>query len=511
MATRASGLLLHITSLPSRYGIGDLGPAAYNFADFLADTHQRIWQMLPIGPVGYGASPYSSPSTFAGNPLFISPERLCDQHLLNKDELAPLADLPDGHVDYDRLIPRKRDVLTRAFDRFEAGEGTIDEDEFLAFCEAEADWLDDYALYMALKWGHDEAPWTAWPAPLRRRDPDALEAARHEYARAIRKHRFWQFLFDRQWNALHNYCQNQDIRLFGDVPIYVAHDSADVWANQSLFHLDEDGQATQVAGVPPDLFSETGQRWGNPIYRWDRMRERNYRWWTRRIEHTLRRVDLVRVDHFRGFAAYWSIPAEEETAVAGEWVDGPGADLFNTLQHELGELPIVAEDLGIITPDVVELRDRFDFPGMVVLQFAFGNGPDSDYLPHNYRRNAVAYTGTHDNNTFRGWWNSDKLPEEDREFARSYLGLNERVRGSVHWMGIRAMMASVADRAVFPLQDVLGLDAEARMNTPGSGSENWRWRYKSHMLTDTLATHLADLTYLYGRAPALEDDASDPG
>ena len=500
MATRASGLLLHITSLPSPYGVGDLGPGAYAFADFLAASHQRIWQFLPIGPVGYGASPYSSPSTFAGNPLLISPERLRDAGLVEPDDLAPLTELPQDRVDYDRLIPAKRHLLTRAFERFEQGHASEAADDFEAFCTAEADWLDDYVLYRALKQAHDEAPWTQWAPPLVRRDEDALAEARRTHAEAIRKHQFWQFLFDRQWHALQAYCHDREIELFGDVPIYVAHDSADVWANQDLFHLDDAGQPTRVAGVPPDMFSDTGQRWGNPLYRWDRMKDRGYAWWSRRIAHTLRRVDLVRIDHFRGFAAYWAIPADEETAVNGEWRDGPGADLFHALGDDLGTLPIVAEDLGIITPDVEALRDQFDFPGMVVLQFAFEDDPTSDYLPHNYRRNAVAYTGTHDNNTLHGWWNSDALSAEGREFAQAYLGLESADR-PIHWTALRALLGSVARRAVFPLQDVLGLGHQARMNTPGRSTDNWTWRYTSEDLTKKMADRLRTLTYLYGRAP----------
>ena len=347
--------------------------------------------------------------------------------------------------------------------------------------------------------------WTDWPDPLTLRESDVLAGARDEHARALHKHKLWQYWFDRQWTALRDYCHHHGIQLFGDLPIYVAEDSADVWANQSLFYLDESGRPTVVSGVPPDDFSDTGQRWGNPLYRWDVMRDRNYAWWRRRLAHILDRVDLVRIDHFRGLAAYWEIPADEDTAVNGRWVDGPGADLFSTLQDALGTLPVVAEDLGLITSDVVALREQFDFPGMAVLHFAFGDGPSSDYLPHNYRRTLVAYTGTHDNNTTCGWWGGDALSPSERTFAEQYLGLARDAAPPVHWQCIRMLMASVADRTIIPLQDVLGLGAEARMNNPGDGGDNWTWRVAPNALTDDVAEHLATLTRVDGRAPADDD------
>lgn len=500
-APRSSGILLHITSLPSPYGIGDLGPSAYRFADFLARTDQQIWQILPLGPVGAGASPYSSPSTFAGNPLLISPELLRDDGLLEADDLDDLPDLPHDHVDYGRAIPLKKDVLTRAFDHFDADASGDELATFESFCAAHADWLTDYALYMALKEAHGQAPWTEWSAPLIRRDPEALRRARATHERAIRKHQFWQYLFDRQWSALRDYCHDRSIQFFGDLPIYVAEDSADVWANQELFHLDETGHPTVVAGVPPDFFAEEGQRWGNPIYRWETMRERGYRWWARRLEHTLRRVDLVRIDHFRGFAAYWEIPASEDTAVHGQWVKGPGADLFETLEDKLGTLPVVAEDLGIITSDVVELREQFGFPGMAVLQFGFYDDPDADYLPHNFERNLIAYTGTHDNDTIAGWWNGDALEDEARTFARDYLALDTQSASTIHWSCIRALMASVANWVVIPMQDVLGLGTEARMNDPGNSGDHWTWRVTEDQLTDAVTDRLERLTEIYGRVP----------
>lgn len=501
---RSSGLLLHITSLPSKYGIGDLGPAAFQFADFLTRTKQRIWQVLPPGPVGPGASPYSSPSTFAGNPLLISPQPLVETGLLTEDELAPLAELPDDHVDYARLVPRKRDVLHTAFRRFQADPSILDTTRFRQFRKTQSDWLDEYALYAALKDAHDGAPWTDWETPLVRRDPDALKQAREDHAEAIEKHVFWQFLFHRQWTALQAYCHARDIRLFGDLPIYVAHDSADVWAHQDLFYLNNEGEPTVVAGVPPDYFSPEGQRWGNPIYRWERMKEHGYPWWTERLRRAFDLFDLVRLDHFRGFDEYWQIPAEHSTAIKGEWKTGPGAAFFKAMEDKLGDLPVVAEDLGVITDSVEALRDTFEFPGMAVLQFAFGGSPTNEFLPHNYRRNQVVYTGTHDNNTTVGWWKTE-LSDEEKDFAQSYLDLPPREQGEdIHRHAVRAIMASVADRVVIPLQDVLGLGGNARMNTPGTESDNWTWRFTPDQISDEDGEMLKELTHLYGRASSYE-------
>lgn len=496
---RVSGILLHITSLPSPYGIGDLGSAAFSFADFLARTNQRLWQILPLGPVGLGASPYSSTSTFAGNPLLISPEPLVEYGLLTEEDLTPLTELPSDYVDYERVTTRKMRVLRTAFERFESDRTTVSEADIEQFRSNQASWLDDYALFAALKDAHDGAPWMEWEAPLARRDPDAVKRARTEYAAPIRKHIFWQYLFHRQWTALQSYCHARDIRLFGDLPIYVAHDSADVWAHQELFRLDRDGSPSVVAGVPPDYFSPEGQRWGNPIYRWEKMQANGYQWWKDRMRRTFDRVDVVRLDHFRGFDAYWEIPAEADTAVNGEWVDGPGAPFFEELKDELGTLPVVAEDLGVITDSVEALRNEFDFPGMAVLQFAFEDDPSNPFLPHNFSRNLVAYPGTHDNNTTMGWWTEDLSSTKARRFARSYLNLNN-ADAEVHEQVLRVLMASVADRVVTPLQDVLGLGADARMNTPGEPNGNWRWRFTPDQLTEESEKLLATLTQVYGRA-----------
>lgn len=499
-STRSSGILLHLTSLPGPYGIGDLGSSAYRFADFLARGRQRIWQVLPLGPAGHGASPYSSLSTFAGNPMLVSPEPLLGDGLLSEEDLTDLKELPHDHVDFERLVPRKRNVLRTAFERAEERPELVDQDAYHHFHEHNADWLDDYALYMALKDYYDGKPWVDWDASLVQREPDALADARDEHAQQVRMHRFWQYLFHRQWTALKGYCNSRSISFFGDIPIYVAHDSADVWANQDLFFLDESGQPTVVSGVPPDYFSPEGQRWGNPIYRWDDMAENDYAWWRARLERILSRVDIVRLDHFRGFDAYWSIPASENTAINGEWVEGPGADFFTSMREQMGTLPLVAEDLGIITDSVRDLRDQFDLPGMAVLHFAFEDGPGNGFLPHNYIRNVVAYTGTHDNDTTVGWWHGNDLTDRGRDYARKYLDLPPSEDPVIHWNSLRFLMASVADRVIAPLQDIMGLGSVARMNTPGRSDGNWTWRFHAEQLGDDLADKLAVMAHTYGRA-----------
>ncbi len=506
---RSSGTLLHVSSLPGSYGIGDLGPTAYEFADFLSESGQRFWQVLPLVPTGHGNSPYSSPSTFAGNPLFVSPEILVAEGLLDEVDLADTPPFPAERVEFGVVIPYKGALLARAFDRFRRGESDVEESAFERFRLANAHWLSDYALFMSLKSAFDESAWIQWPRPLASRDPSALERAKDEHRIAVQRHEFAQFLFFRQWTQLRHYCNEREVRLFGDLPIYVAHDSADVWAHRDLFYLDESGRSTVVAGVPPDYFSETGQRWGNPIYRWDLMRERGFTWWTRRFENMFSLVDLVRLDHFRAFAGYWEIPASEETAIHGRWVKGPGASLFQTIEDALGPLPLVAEDLGMITPDVTELMQAFGFPGMAVLQFAFGDEADHAFLPHNYGPNLVAYTGTHDNDTFLGWWkamekNGAGAGPRATSFARAYLGLGER-GGDVQWSGIRALMASAANVVISPLQDVLGLGSDARMNVPGKSHGNWSWRYRRDQLTPESRTKLKTLTAIYGRSDQFDE------
>jgi len=498
---RSSGILLHPTSLAGRFGIGDLGPEAYRFLDFLAAAGLRIWQVLPLGPTGYGDSPYQLFSAFAGNPLLISLEMLADDGLLNAAELAQAPEFPADEVDYGRVIRFKMPLLRAAYKCFEGSA------EFDSFRNENAAWLDDFALFMALKEAHGgEAIWSRWEPQIAARQPAALAEWRARLADEIASLQFTQYLFFRQWRALHDYARQRGIQIMGDLPIYVAHDSADVWSNPQLFQLDDQGDTAVMSGVPPDYFSATGQLWGNPIYRWDRMAQSGFRWWIDRLRASLALVDIIRVDHFRGLEAYWEVPAGETTAQNGRWVKGPGAALFEALQNVLGELPIVAENLGVITPEVEAIRTQFGFPGMAILQFAFGKDPQApDFKPHNYPRDRVAYTGTHDNDTTAGWWSSEgagdstRTPEDvrqEREFTRKYLATDGR---EMHWVFVRTLMASVANTVLFPLQDVLGLGSEARMNTPAVPSGNWRWRYRAEMLTPEIGARLKELVTLYDR------------
>ena len=499
MTRRTSGLLLHVTSLPSRFGVGDLGPGAFAFLDYMEQAGQRLWQILPLCPVGYGNSPYASPSTFAADEFLVSPETLVEDGLLTEADLADAPSFPEDRVAFQAARIYKDALLDLAYARFREGAAPGLAEPYRAFRQEHAHWLDRYALFTVLKDLHGGAQWNEWDRALAGRNADALEAAGSQNAEAMDRVRFGQFIFWRQWRTLRAYAHSKGIQIFGDLPIYVAYDSADVWGDQNLFHLDEAGQPTHVAGVPPDYFSATGQRWGNPLYRWDKMREGGYAWWRRRLAHTLSMVDLLRLDHFRGFEAYWSVPAHEPTAITGTWETGPGADLFRAFEDECGSpLPIVAEDLGIITDGVRDLMREFGFPGMAILQFAFGGRHDSDFLPHTYRRGLAAYTGTHDNNTFQGWWDEEATPEE-KAHARAYLELDGTTPARA---AVRALMASVADIVVTPVQDVLGLAADARMNTPGTvGDENWAWRVRADHLTDASAAWMRDLAMLYGRAP----------
>ncbi|MFW5973384.1 MAG: 4-alpha-glucanotransferase [Bacteroidota bacterium] len=500
---RSSGLLLHISSLPGDFGMGDFGPEAYRFADFLAASRQELWQVLPLVPTGLGNSPYASPSTFASNPLFISIDDLIGLDLITADEAEPLRAFPTDHIDFQRVEPARLSLLCRAFERFESGQGRIDRNRLDGYINSNQDWLLDYAEFMALKEHFAGRPWMEWPKELAQRREDALQAFRRDHGSDIRRHMFWQFLFHEQWHRLKSYCNERGIRIFGDLPIYVALDSADVWANPELFYLDDDGRPTVVAGVPPDYFSETGQRWGNPLYRWDVMRTSDYEWWYRRFARLLDRVDLLRLDHFRAFEAYWEIPASEDTAIRGRWVQGPGADFFERMEARLGPLPVVAEDLGLITEGVRELMKRFGYPGMAVLQFGFDSGPDSTFVPHNFKQELVVYTGTHDNDTLRGWWDrhtstqSDDEAEAARAYARSYLELQSD--DDFPWRSVRTLIASVARITVVPVQDVLGLGSEARMNTPGLAEGNWTWRLGKDLLTAEHAADLAQITELFGR------------
>ncbi|HMQ31457.1 MAG TPA: 4-alpha-glucanotransferase [Chloroflexaceae bacterium] len=507
---RSSGILLHPTSLPGPWGIGDLGPAAYQFVEFLAAAGQSLWQILPLGPTGYGDSPYQCFSASAGNPLLVSLDQLIQRGLLSYDEVVEAAggrELGVDGVNYGEVIAFKLPLLRRGFERLRQGVAPELAAAFERFAADQARWLDDYALFMALKDAHGGEPWNTWAPELRARAPEALARARAEHAEAVALQQFLQFLFFQQWLPLKAYANERGIRIIGDAPIFVAYDSADVWANPGLFYLDAEGAPTVVAGVPPDYFSATGQRWGNPLYRWGRMAQDGYAWWVARLRAAFTQVDILRLDHFRGFAAYWEVPASEATAMRGRWVKGPGAALFARLEQELGALPIIAEDLGLITPDVEALRDQFHLPGMAVLQFAFGGDPANIYLPHNHTPNSVVYTGTHDNNTTVGWFGG--LDEAGRDHVRAYLG---RDGGDIAWDLIRAAMMSVANLAIIPFQDVLRLGADARMNTPGLLGQNWGWRFRAEALNEGVAGGLRFLTDLYGRlppAPRPQDEEPD--
>lgn len=491
---RMAGVLLHPTSLPGAFGIGELGGEAYRFVDWLVQARQRVWQVLPLGPTGFADSPYAAFSAFAGNPLLVSLQRLQDEGLLTWDDFVDYPFLPEDRVDYGAVIPAKMGVLRRAYERWKAQGDEEAKRQLEHFREQHAFWLEDFALFMALKGTHEGKAWTEWDRDLASRNRDALNRARRELAYEVQFHCFVQYCFVRHWCDLKRYANARGVLVMGDMPIFVAHDSADVWAKPEMFHLDEDGDPTFVAGVPPDYFSPTGQRWGNPVYRWDVMRTQGYRWWIERFRWTLQMVDIVRVDHFRGFSAYWQVPASEPTAVKGRWVKVPGKDLFRSLQRELGELPIVAEDLGIITPDVTRLRKGLGFPGMRVLQFAFDGDPDNLYLPYNYEPDTVVYTGTHDNDTLVGWFSG--LSEEEKPRVYDYIGREDI---SVPWEMIRLAYASVARLAIVPLQDWLGLGSEARMNQPGRESGNWQWRCRREHLHEGLAHAMAKMCAVYGR------------
>jgi 4-alpha-glucanotransferase len=493
--------LLHPTSLPSSGGIGDLGAAAYRFVDFLTAARQSLWQFMPLGPVGFGNSPYAARSAFAGNPLLISLDQPVGRGWLPEPSQEPEPSPRADHVDFQQAAALKRSGIAQAFQRFSDSPGPPELTAFEDFRAEHQHWLDDFALFMALKEAHAESSWVEWDPALVRRRPEALAAARRQLGEAIRFHEFAQYLFFRQWWALKRYANDRGIRLVGDIPIFVAHDSADVWVHQDLLYLDDSGRATFVAGVPPDLFSATGQRWGNPLYRWDRLAERGYEWWIERFRATLELVDVIRLDHFRGFEAYWEVPAEQHTAEHGRWVRGPGVALFEAVEATLGRIPMIVEDLGLITPDVVRLRERLGYPGMKVLQFAFSDDASNPYLPHNFSADFVVYTGTHDNDTTAGWYAS--LGERERDSVRRYLGVDGQ---DIAWDLIRCALASVADSAIVPLQDVLALGSEARMNYPGRPERNWTWRYRQEQLRPEHAERLAELTTIYGRAPGAPAD-----
>ncbi len=499
MKTRGSGILLHISSLPSAYGIGDFGPKAYEFADFLEAGKQTYWQILPLTPTdsGLGNSPYSSTSTFALSRWLVNPDILVEEGLLDRNDLDPRPPFPAELVDYPAVESYKGRLLERSWQRF-SREG--DRESFEQFCRSSEHWLDDYSVFMTLKDLHDGRVWNEWPPEYRNREPGAIRKFREEYRERIERCKFYQYVLFSQWQVLRGYCNARGIRIIGDVPIYVTYDSADVWGNPGIFKLDEKRNPTCVAGVPPDYFSETGQLWGNPVYDWDELRRSNFAWWLRRIGHVLTLCDLLRIDHFRGLVAYWEIPAGKPTAIDGSWAEVPVHDFIGAIRREFSELPIIAEDLGYITPDVQKVITDYGFPGMKVLQFAFGeDDPEHQYLPHNYEPNCVAYTGTHDNNTVKGWFENETDEETRRRLFR-YLG-REAGTGDIHRALIRLAMSSVSNLVIFPLQDALGLGGEARMNTPAAPAGNWAWRMLDEHMTPQLAAELSEMTWTYGRAP----------
>lgn len=495
---RSSGILLHPTSFPSRFGMGDMGIEAYRFIDFLVESDQQYWQVLPLGPTGYGNSPYSCYSAMAGNPLLINPELLRDNELLADEDFANLPEFPLDYVDFERAIAVKVPLLKKACENFKAKASSVQQKEFSGFCESKENWLEDYALFMALKDHFGGVSWNNWEPEIARREPESLEKWRQQLNTEIYYYKYVQFEFFRQWTELKRYANLRDIKIIGDIPIYVAHDSADVWSHREIFCLDEaSGEPALMAGVPPDYFSSTGQLWGNPVYNWEKLQANNFEWWVERFEAIFAYVDVTRIDHFRGFDAYWAVKRGQETAMYGEWIKAPGTALLDLINQKFGDLPIIAEDLGVITPEVVALRDRYEFPGMKILQFAFGAGPGDPFLPFNYDRNCVVYTGTHDNDTTVGWFN--QLSNYERDEVLRYFGCIDPQ--GIHWSLIRMGWISIANMAIVPYQDLLGLDTDARMNFPGKPEGNWGWRYRPEALNREVGDRLKTMTYISGRAP----------
>ncbi len=492
--SRSSGILLHPTSLPSPYGIGDLGPSAYEWIDFLVQSRCGLWQILPLGPTGYGDSPYQCFSAFGGNIYLISPELLKREGLLKDSDFDDMPNFPSHIVDYGSVIPWKISLLHKAYKRFVNSPPPHIKAAYELFCNENSYWLDDFSLFMALKEAHLGEPWFKWEKPLRQRTKRAIIEARDKYRDEMQRQTFFQFLFFYQWQQLYAYAKEKKIKIIGDIPIFMAHDSVEVWANPELFYLDKDGMPTVVAGVPPDYFSPSGQLWGNPLYRWEVHEASGFEWWVRRVRAVLSAVDIVRLDHFRGFAAYWEVPAYENDAINGRWVPAPGESLLKTIARELGDLPIIAEDLGVITPDVVQLRQKFGLPGMKILVFAFDDGPEDVDLPHHYTEDCVVYTGTHDNDTIRGWY--DRVSEKERDFARRYLRTDGH---DISWDVIRAAWASVAVFSLTTMQDLLSLGNDGRMNYPSRPSGNWVWRMPAYALNELISFRMAELNWLYSR------------
>lgn len=495
-AMRRSGILMPVASLPSPYGIGCFSKEAYAFVDRLKEAGQSYWQILPLGPTSYGDSPYQSFSTFAGNPYFIDPQDLIDRGYITLKSCSAFDfGRDEGYVDYGKIYESRFKLLQEAYENSHIAE----EPEFAAYIEENAFWLDDYGLFMAVKEAFQNVSWVEWDEDIKLRKPEALAAYREKYAGRIAFYQFQQYLFEQQWKKLKAYANEKGIKIIGDIPIYVALDSSDAWANPQLFQFDAECKPTAVAGCPPDAFAKTGQLWGNPLYRWEYHKETGYEWWLKRMESCYQRYDVVRIDHFRGFDAYYSIPFGAPTAETGEWKKGPGYEFFESMNQKLGPKEVIAEDLGFLTPSVIELVRRSGYPGMKILQFAFDSREESDYLPHNYSSNCVVYTGTHDNDTVQGWYST--LEEEDKKFCQQYLNLASNEESRIHWELIRAALASVAFLAVIPMQDYLGLGAQARINTPSTLGNNWKWRMKEGDFTEELAKKIKAMTKLYGRLP----------
>ncbi len=493
---RGSGILLHPTSLPGAFGSGDFGSDAYRFVDWLVTAGQSYWQVLPIGEIGPGNSPYMSSSAFAGSILLVDLVELSSHGWLNSEDLVPHPDFRPDRVDFTLLRPFRLERLRRAAKNFFASSHDDMHRLYMEFCITESKWLDDYALFMTIAERENWRDWNLWPTELIHREPQALRLVQKTCSDEIDFWKFCQWCFDRQWSRLRLYANNHGIRIIGDVPIFVAYQSADVWSHQELFALDDNGRPNVVAGVPPDYFSETGQLWGNPLFRWDIHEKDGYAWWIDRLRHALQQADLVRIDHFRGFVAYWEVAADAPNAINGKWVTGPSEKLFEAFKKAFPHLPIIAEDLGLITPDVIELRDKFNLPGMRIFQFAFAEGESNHFLPHHYVPNTIAYTGTHDNDTTLGWWNS--VSEQEKTFARHYLGCDDQ---DIHWHMMRALSKSVAYIVIFPMQDVLGLSSEHRMNFPGSQHGNWEWRFSWNQVQPEFTQALAEMSLEFNRSP----------
>ncbi len=496
MFTRSSGILLHPTSLPGKYGIGTLGEETRRFVDFLEKSNQKLWQIFPLGPTGYGDSPYQCFSAFAGNPYLIDFDNLFYFNLLHENDLQGVhLSNNEEYIDYGLIYQNKLPLLRKAYGNFKNTKFDDLKSEFETFKNSNTLWLNDYALFISLKNRFGGKSWSEWPEDIKNREQSSIDKYTIELSEDIEYQKFVQFIFFRQWNEIKSYANSKGIKLVGDIPIFVAFDSADAWANPDIFLFDENRKPVKVAGVPPDYFSTTGQLWGNPLYNWNVLKNQGYKWWIDRVKFNLNTCDIIRIDHFRGFESYWAIPAHEDTAINGTWEKGPGMDLFNAIKNALGSLPIIAEDLGNLTPEVIKLREDSTFPGMKILQFAFDSGEENDYLPHTYNNNSVVYTGTHDNDTIVGWYT--KASDDDKLWVKDYLDITDD--SQIHWNFIKSAWGSVANIAIAPIQDFLGLGSETRLNTPGVAAGNWQWRLKSNVLNDDLAYKIAYITKMYGR------------